>query len=177
MYRHESWFKYEPQSGENLENHKSYYERLTTLKCEIPREIIHQWIFPHYNNANSQKNYSWIDLESVRFELKEYATSFFEDLNIIEDNREMVNKYSIYDFPFWHRRFWANNGTWETPPIVINVNLFINEKPVEAELNGNFQLVEGHNRLGTLKLSKRDGRFVSDFHKVWILTKKNFRSE
>ena len=178
MTKHKSWLIFEPKKGEDLKNNDTYYERIIAANSEIPKEIVHQWIFPHYNDANSCKNYSWIDLDSVEFNLVEKPTEFFEELNIINDNEEMVNNYSVDKFASWHRRFWKENGTWETSPIIINVNSFADGKPKTAELEGNYQLVEGHNRLGTLKLLIRDGRIpVAKTHKVWVLSKKQSTEE
>lgn len=173
MNKHKSWLIFQPEEGENLKTHDSYYKRLAKANCDIPKDIIHQWIFPHYNEPNSNKNYSWINLESVKFELIDKPTSFFEELNIINDNEEMVNQYPMNKFAYWHRDFWKKNATWETPPIVIDVNSFLENKPKTSEMEGDFQLVEGHNRLGTLKLLIKDGRIpISENHKVWILSNK-----
>lgn len=172
MTKHNSWLIFEPKKGENLQSHNTYYERIEKSNHNVPKEVIHQWIFPHYNEPNSSKNYSWIDLKTIKFELVEKPTSFFEELNVINDNIQMVNEYPMDKFAHWHRKFWKDNGTWETPPIVIDVNSFLEDKPETSEMKGNYQLIEGHNRLGTLKLLIRDGRIsISDNHKVWILSK------
>lgn len=153
MEKNESWKAFKPDGGENLENSECYYERIDKLNsCPIPKQVVHQGIFPHYNEPNSVKNYSWIDLNNVVFELREFPTSFFYELNVIEDNKEMVENYSANKFAPWHRNYWRKNGTWEVPPIIIDVNTFKEEKPNESELNGEYQLVEGHNRLGTLTM-------------------------
>jgi hypothetical protein len=173
MSKHESWLIFEPKEGENLKTNECYYERLEKARCEIPKDIIHQWIFPHFNEPNSNKNYSWINLDTAKFELVYRPISFFEELNIIKVNEKMVNDYSMNNLPYWHRDFWKKNATWETPPIVIEVNSFAKSKPVSSEIEGDYQLVEGHNRLGTLKLLLKDDRIpISEKHKVWILSKK-----
>lgn len=173
MCIHESWIGLQPEENENLGNSSSYYERILKLNYDIPKEVIHQWIFPHFNEPNSKKNYSWINLNDMKFTLEERPTEFFENLTVIKDNLEMVNEYPMNKFAVWHRSFWKKNGTWEIPPIVIDVNSFINGKPETAEITGTYQLVEGHNRLGTLKLVIRDGRIpVAKSHKVWLMTKK-----
>ncbi|AUC79300.1 hypothetical protein CW736_07835 [Nonlabens sp. MB-3u-79] len=168
---HKSWKDLEPKVNENLETYDSYYERIEKLNySHIPKEVIHQWIFPLYNDQNSIKNYSWIDLSKVKFDLIEVKTSFFNDLSIIDDNKKMVNEYPINKFALWHRKFWEDNGTWEIPPIIIDVASFINEKPDNSEMNGKYQLIEGHNRLGTLKLLLKDGRIkIVEKHSVWVM--------
>jgi hypothetical protein len=168
MDRHKSWERFKPNENENLNNCKNYYNRIGELI--IPEEVIHQWIFPHFYEPNSVKNYSWIDLDNVKFELKEFSISFFESLNIIEENKDMVKNYPANKFAIWHRKFWIENGTWEIPPIVIDVESFT-DKPDESELNGTMQLVEGHNRMGTLFLLLKTKKIdIADTHKVWMMS-------
>lgn len=174
MAIHKSWKKFQPNVGENLGNYKSYYDRISQYLDDVPKEVVHQWIFPHFNETNSIKNYGWLDLDQIEFNLVTKPTSFFTELNIIDDNEEMVNNYAIKDFAVWHRKYWRDNGTWEVPLIVIDVKSFDEgEIPEESEFHGCYQLVEGHNRLGTLKLLQRDGSItIAESHNVWVISKK-----
>lgn len=171
---HESWDKFKPLDGEHLGNSASYYGRVSQYFNNVPKDIIHQWIFPHFNEPNSVKNYGWLNFDQIQFKLISEPTNFFTELSIIDDNEEMVNNYEVKDFASWHRKYWRDNGTWEVPPIVIDVESFYEDEiPEESELNGSYQLVEGHNRLGTLKLLQRDGRIkVAEHHKVWVVSRK-----
>jgi hypothetical protein len=154
-----------------LETYASYYERISKFDySHIHREVIHQWIFPHFNESNSIKNYAWIDLSKVKFDCIEFPISFFQKLNIIKDYEKMITEYTIYKIKPWNKQFWKTNGTWEVPPIIIDVKSFSHNKPAEAELNGCYQLVEGHNRLGALlSLSKTSQVEILPNHFVYLL--------
>lgn len=172
MSHHNSWKRYEPK-GEGIKEIDSYYSRVSkSSKGNIPKEVLHQWILPHYNEPNSVKNYSWIDLDQVSFEMIELTLSEIKSIEVIEVNESMVKEYPVNQFAVWHRSFWKNNGTWEVPPILIDSQSFLDDKPETSEIEGQCQLIEGHNRLGTLLLLERDGVIdVLDSHKFFLMTR------
>jgi hypothetical protein len=179
---HKSWKDLKPHKDEdgNIECFDDYYSRIKNkLGCEnFPLEVFEQWIHPHHNNDETLKNYSWIDFENIQFELVEWEFDSLKDLHIIDDYREYVESKSTYkdlrSFTCVDRdlKFWEEKGTWRTPPIIIDVKAFLKDNPKWSELEKDYQLVEGHSRLGYLKSIKRiDETIIAKKHKVFLLKK------
>jgi hypothetical protein len=173
MSRHKSWESYDPKE-ERISDIESYYSRVSKNTIgNITKEVLYQWILPHYNEPNSVKNYSWIDLDKVIFKVIELNLIEIDSIEIIKVNESFVKEYPVNKFASYHRPFWRDNGTWEVLPILIDSTSFIKSKPENSEIKGQFQLIEGHNRLGTLLLLEREGKIkVLDSHKFYLMTLK-----
>lgn len=181
---HKSWEDLNPRKDEdgNIELFEDYYSRIKNKIGfkNFPLEVFEQWIHPHYNNDETLKNYSWIDFENIQFELVEWEFNSLKDLNIIEDYREYVESKSSYkdlkSFTCEDKdlKFWEEKGTWRIPPIILDVNSFLKDKPKWSELEKSYQLVEGHSRFGYLQsIKKIDKTIIALKHKVFLMKKVN----
>lgn len=158
-----------PESAESPQQH---YRRLFQ-RFSIPLEVVEQWLHPHYYNADSVKNYGWMDYDQMRFEETFMSTRHLMELNIVKKYRTYVKTRKLNQ-PFdgfacvpKDIEHWREMGTWRVPPIVIDVQN-LSAIPAHAELKGPFQLVEGHSRLGYLLAMHRTGRVTSDSsHRVY----------
>jgi hypothetical protein len=76
---------------------------------------------------------------------------------------------------------WKENGTWKTPPIILDICSLTTEIPKWSELIPPYQLVEGHSRLGYLHSMKR----ISDLnigkialkHKIYLIKEKSTNAQ
>ena len=73
--------------------------------------------------------------------------------------------------------YWKENGTWRTPPIIIDIKSVCSKIPDWSGLRTNYQLVEGHSRLTYLHSVKRiselsKSKFASK-HKIYLMIKKH----
>jgi hypothetical protein len=64
---------------------------------------------------------------------------------------------------------WIKKKTWRVAPVAIDVCSFT-DIPEHAELNGPFQLIEGHTRLGLLKCCLKNGKISEDsLHAIYLM--------
>ena len=165
VFINRSWMELKPNENQygNQEDFEDYYSRVK-MKREykhIPFEVFEQWIHPHHNNSYTLRNYSWIDYQNVEFELCEWSVEMLMRLNVIDEFEEDVyllgshKKLEQFSCNETDLRYWKEKGIWRTPPIVIEVDSFLLEKPDSSQLKGPFQLIEGHSRLGYLKSMKK----------------------
>ncbi|WP_375238721.1 hypothetical protein [Aurantibacter sp.] len=180
---HKSWSDLKPneESNGNFEWFNEYYDRIKN-KIEFkdfPKEVLEQWIHPLHSNHQTIRNYAWMNYEFIGFELIEFEFQQLDELYVIEDFREYVdlrgnyselNQFCCIDKDI---EFWATNGTWRIPPIVLDTNSINSEIPNWSEISSRFQLVEGHSRLGYLKSIKRINELgnvhMAQKHKVYLM--------
>ncbi|MRT93568.1 hypothetical protein [Ancylomarina sp. 16SWW S1-10-2] len=184
---HRTWMDLKP--NENMEGNpevfNDYYARMSTrFEYEnIPKEVFKQWIYPHHGNPRTLNNYSWIDYESVEFELVEWDYELLKDLYVIEKYRTLTDLRGNYndfnDFCCIEKdlKYWKEKGTWRTPSIILDVRSLNENYPEWSELHGYYQLVEGHSRFGYLNSMKRicdigKGN-ITEKHKIYLM--KNVR--
>ncbi|MEX6627078.1 hypothetical protein [Tenacibaculum salmonis] len=79
---------------------------------------------------------------------------------------------------------WVENGTWLTPPIILDVSSINIEIPEWSNIKAPFQLVEGHTRLGFLlsliRKNKKENTTLALTHSVYVMkveNKKIFKNE
>lgn len=183
---HESWEFMRPNENEKSEDFRfeEYFERIRTNKrlCHIPKTIFEQWIYYHHSKEHSLQNYAWINYERIEFDLCEWDYDKLKTVYVIEDFRDYYTDRSKYtDFDQFcctdeDLGYWRANGTWRTPPIILDLRPLSSKIPKWCELVPPYQLIEGHSRLGYLNSMKR----ISDLnkgeiamkHKIYILKEK-----
>ena len=185
-----SWLNLKPNMDLNgdKENLSLYLKRLRKIFPEynhIPNTIFEQWIMGLHDDGFTINNYAWIDFTKVEFELLEWSNSNFKQLRVIKEFENYVSaKESFNDIRDFGcskeaEQNWYKKGTWLTPPIIIETNSF-EEIPKWSEIKGDFQLVEGHTRLGYLKSlikqNKERGIKLATKHLVYVMRKKKIFS-
>jgi hypothetical protein len=160
------------------ETPRRHYERLVK-RFNIPLEVIEQWIYPLYYNRNSTNNYGWLDFDSIVFIKKNLPFDVLLSVNVISDYKRHVDegsRFKAYEgMPCTDRdrEHWKRESTWRIPPIVLDVrSVDISQIPPHAEIHGNYQLVEGHSRLGYLMAAKNCGVLTKNEHLVYIMKQK-----
>lgn len=160
----------------NDETKIEHYERLKE-RFGIPLEVIEQWIYPLYYDANSTNNYGWLDYDNIEFSQVELDYSILSKLNVIFEYRNHVFEgagYIAYDeLPCTvdDKKYWKKESTWRVPPVILDVeSLKQLQIPSYAEIQGSYQLIEGHSRLGYLLAAKNCGLLKRDNHKIYIMS-------
>ncbi|MFH6958519.1 hypothetical protein ACHRV1_14045 [Flavobacterium aquidurense] len=181
--RSKSWLDLEPLTIEygNIEYFEDFYERIK-LKPEfshIPKKVFKQWLWTHHDKEESIANYGWLNYETIEFELCSWSSEKLTDIYVIEPYREYYENRASYDdlsdFCCTKRdlKQWKKEGTWNTPPIILDINSLSEAIPDWCELVAPYQLVEGHSRLGYLqsmftidKLGKEKG---AKNHEIYLM--------
>jgi len=174
---HYSWTFMNPNENEKYEDFKfdEYFERVIHNEKlrHIPKSIFEQWIYGLHFEDNTLQNYAWINYENIEFNLSDWDFNDLAKVNIIEDFKDYFNGRASYkDFDQFccndeDLDYWKENGTWKTPPIILDICSLTTEIPKWSELIPPYQLVEGHSRLGYLHSMKR----ISDLNKGKIASK------
>lgn len=150
------------------------FDRLSKAGFRIPHSVIEQWIYAHYYNDRTINNYGWIDYRKVSFVETTLSIFDLKQLYIIEAYRDYVEMRSklkpFEDFVCISEdlQHWKSHCTWRIPPIVLDVKS-LTDIPQHAEIHGNFQLIEGHSRLGYLLSMERAGILRPTEHRIFLL--------
>lgn len=178
-----SWMALKPLIIEygNIEYFEDYYDRIK-LKTEfshIPKIVFEQWLWAHHDKEESIANYGWLNYENIEFELCSWTNKQLKDVYVVESYREYYeNRASYNDISSFRCNNkdlleWKKNGTWRTPPIILELQSINEEIPNWSELVSPYQLVEGHSRLGYLHsmftidiLGKEK---VADKHDIYLM--------
>ena len=112
--------------------------------------------FAHHNKIETLNNYAWIDYIEIEFVLSQWTNEQLSNVKIIEEYSDYVKDKSrhtdIKGFSCNDEdlKNWINNGTWRTPPIILDVSSIKEKIPIWSEIKLPYQLIEGHTRLGLL---------------------------
>lgn len=159
----------------NDETEREYVARLKP-KYEIPLEVAEQWLYIHYENPHTIRNYAWIDFGKLKFVRVGLGETAILHLNVIDAYQDFVRERSenrdYDDFVCVPRDvdFWRAESTWRVPPIVLDVESLPSTPPVTADIRGPYQLIEGHSRLGNFLALKAAGKLTRRKHTVYLLT-------
>jgi hypothetical protein len=176
----ESWKKLIPKLNFNRfdlndETVEAYWQRLQP-RFNIPLNVCEQWLYPLYYNQNSTNNYGWLNYDRVEFLETELSFDVISEINVINEYKFHVDegaKCRAYDKLLCteqDKEYWKNTNTWRIPPIILDVKSLSAEKiPEYAEINGSFQLVEGHSRLGYLFAAMNSGVLTKSTHIVYLM--------
>jgi hypothetical protein len=169
----------------NIEEFREYYERIKLKRDykHILLEVYKQWIHPHHNNDETLRNYSWLNFENIEFTLCEWDFEELYKVHVIEEFQDYFKSRSVIsDFDQFicnkeDIEFWKNNGTWKTPPLILDVKSLKSKIPEWSEIVFPYQLVEGHTRLGHLnstnKIAKLGKGKLAPKHKIFLMKERN----
>jgi hypothetical protein len=187
-----SWLDLKPNQDNygNQEDYADYLERIRKTFSEfdhIPDEVVEQWLWAHHGNYETLRNYAWIDYKNAEFVLCQLTNEQLMEINVIEEYSGYVKNRArstdIKDFCCTEDDLnnWINNGTWRTPPIILDVSTIKEKIPIWSEIIPPYQLIEGHSRLGYLKsminLEKNGKIKVAPNHYVYIMKMKENQQE
>ena len=174
-----SWKLLEPRKNfneidENDESIEDYCQRIKDV-IEVPYNVADQWLYCHYYNGNTVNNYGWISYREAVFERVTITTDQAINLKIIDSYTGYVesrkNGIPFSDFMCIpeDKKYWIQERTWRTPPVVLDVKTFPNPPPY-SDVSGGYQLVEGHSRLGYLLSMYSAGEPLKETHFVYMLS-------
>jgi hypothetical protein len=133
-------------------------------------------------NLLSIKNYAWLNYENIDFKIVEWDFEKITNTYIVEEARDLVNERASYpDFSQYFCKqsdlnFWKENGTWQTPPIILDVVSLKGNKTKWSELKSPYQLVEGFSRFGylhsTKMISELKKGIIADKHKIFLMSQR-----
>ncbi|WP_434122135.1 hypothetical protein [Salinicoccus roseus] len=149
---------------------------------DIPKEVAEQWLFCFIDQYDFIRDYVDIDLTKVTFKLVGWSTESILDIKpgelghkgrflpVIRDLKKIkgdINK-SSYSHIESIKNSWVENGTWETPPIVLDSCHFPGFKSP-------YELVEGYTRLAWFNYYANSEDNISNVklsskHEVWLMT-------
>jgi hypothetical protein len=133
--------------------------------------VLEQWIYLHHQNDQTLQNYAWLDFKKITFEIAQWDIQQLLKLNLVP----MFENMRIgYDSPFERlpaseAPYWQANGTWQVPPIILDVATLPHSRPKKAELHGPFQLVEGHSRFRNLLISEYQQLYLTSHHRIYLM--------
>jgi hypothetical protein len=173
-----SWKRLRPARNFNRfedsdETPEQYVARLSP-QFVIPIEVAEQWLYSHYCNSDTVANYAWIDFGGMSFDCLELPSQIISELYVIKRYRNFVLERAkgtdYYEFTCSDRdiAFWKAESTWRVPPVVLDV-ASVGVPPQHADINGSYQLIEGHSRLGNFFSLKRAGKLRDRMHRVYML--------
>jgi hypothetical protein len=131
---HTSWKILEPKEEDRYFAFNTYYTKVQNIKGykHIPKLVFEQWIYPHHQESNTVKNYSWLDFNKISFNLVSWSTSQVLQANVIDNFKNFFSEESMCssfkDFRCLPKDldYWKKHGTWRIPPELSVV--FLNNK-------------------------------------------------
>jgi len=153
------------------------YCRRVKNVVDVPEEVAEQWLYCHYYNGHTVDNYGWLDYREAKFDKVAITTDDAIALRVINSysdyvaSREEAVPFSEFMCTPRDKQHWIEERTWRTPPIVIDVKSF-GKPPAYADISEDWQLVEGHSRLGYLLAMHRAGKSLKECHFVYMLTQR-----
>jgi len=159
-------------SGSINESEEDYIQRMRPLLPEWPDEVLIEWLYRHNTGCD---RYAHLGFENFRFRNEEWEADdipgkeAFWDPKFC-DNFKDVERRSEITFPEdWLARYMIENGTWNTPPVILeNVDGSIAFSETEM-MKSPYHLLEGHRRLSFLNGLKEIGKALEN-HAVWVVT-------
>jgi hypothetical protein len=180
-----SWLELKPNEDkhQNSEDFEEYFPRINSKEDykHIPESVLEQWIHPHNHNWKTLANYAWLDYSKIRFESQEWTFEKLANIHVIKEFEEYVStRASLSDFKNFllyktgeDLAYWKNEGTWKTPPIILDSESLKAPPPTWSEIVKPYQLVEGHTRLGHLhsmkKVSDLGKGKIAETHQIWLM--------
>jgi len=179
-----SWLELKPNivKGGNQEEFEEYYSRIEKeiYYNHIPKSVFEEWIHAHHYKIETIRNYAWMDYRKISFEITSLNTNELIHAYIVKNYSDCVNDlhkaktFSDFRMQPIDLDHWKLQGTWRTPPIVLDINS-LPSIPNHSDISRKhkYQLVEGHTRFGylisLLKMSQKEGVHINDQHDVYLM--------
>lgn len=177
-----SWIELKPIETvegckEKFEDYSQRIQQNRRLK-HIPQEVLQHWIHDQYDFDLTIKNYAWLNFYKMEFEKIKWSIENFTGINLVEFYRNYIREKSelkrIEDFCF--SEYWVTNGTWQVPPVILDVETLKNRIPLWSKIKGPFQYVDGHTRLGYLyaliNISRIEKTNLAKKHWIYLMQQK-----
>lgn len=139
------------------ESFESWHSRVGTHLPNVPNEVAKEWIHRHWGHSS----YEWMPLLDLRFSLEQWSLA--RVLEVAVGARGRPDRHEVRENPGeWLKDYMNRHGTWPTPIIVLEGG-----QTLRDDLH-DLQLLEGHRRLGYLRVSAMQNACTSE-HAVWVV--------
>ena len=153
-----------------------YFGRVKHGFSHIPEDAFREWIYPFWEHAHIQKLYGNLDFRRLTFSIEVWSLakclsvgwySKFDRVERIENNWSIEDFISAYRFNNDLVDWWLNTGTWLKPIWVLDAVSFENTN-LNQDIKKPYMLIEGHSRLGALRMFNKNGR-ANQNNTVWTI--------
>lgn len=160
------------------EDYKKYLSVVCSEFPNIPTDAFEEWIFSFWHDHISVI-YGNLDFRNLNFVLESWVISkclkiqwrsSFTFVQSVENNWTIEDFYKTHSFEKNRVSYWKDLGTWYKPIWVLDSESFSPEQ-LHSDIKKPFMLIEGHTRLGALRLHNKHG-FAGQTHKVWVISNK-----
>jgi hypothetical protein len=173
------------ERGKNLVPHiyreefEKYLSEVSPEFPNVPRDAFEEWIYPFWNEHISLL-YGGLDFKKLNFSLDTWPMSKFHLVKCykkfdrhtsIQEEGTIEHLYQCYAYHKEAVSYWKDLGTWFKPPWVLDSNSFPSEM-LHRDIEKPLMLIEGHTRLGGLRLHDKNG-LASQTHKIWVISNKS----
>ena len=155
---------------------EEYHNRVQPAFPNIPRDAFAEWIFPFWHWDHMQTLYGNLDFSRLSFEFTSWdladclCIKWYSGFSRVESiENQWTLDYFQEAFALWEEvlNSWMNRGTWFKPIWVLDVQSF-GGQILHPDIQLPYMLIEGHGRLGTLRLFAKEGR-ASGEHSIWLV--------
>lgn len=141
------------------------------LALRWPDDVLEQWLYDHADNAAFLRDYGFIDLSRVTWEVEVVSLASLLDMPTGPSDRNSIDEFAENP-EHWIRvrrqgvhagvaQCWAVHGTWKRWPLLLDRDLLDPPAP-------GLQVVEGRTRVGVLRGRRRKGDLVAPKHLAWV---------
>ena len=155
----------------------TYFERVGPEFPNIPKDAFSEWLYMFWHEDHIQKLYGYLDIKALVFIQETWSLG--QCLSIQWYDRfkrvsSVENDWSVEHFQRQYRGWegdvvpsWIEKGTWFSPIWVLDTTTF-GEKVLHQKIKKPLMLIEGHSRLGTLRLFAKND-MAGPEHRVWVV--------
>jgi hypothetical protein len=156
---------------------EGYMQRVAPDFPNIPRAAFEEWLYSFWPRHISDL-YGRIDFRALLFDVEEWSTAqcfdiewykLFNAVQSVEEHWTVEHFYEANRYRPEVQASWRGHGTWRVPPWVLKTAT-LRKRERHRDLRP-LMLIEGHTRLGTLRLFKKNG-LSADRHRVWVVRRK-----
>ncbi|KOF37820.1 hypothetical protein BA746_02160 [Vibrio parahaemolyticus] len=160
--------------GFNKETFESYYSRWHKSLKNIPMCVVEQWAYEH--NDEFIEYWSKLLPRKWKFHLKGLTTEQVMSIQMLEHNRKNYEHAGLVCIEQKYARtrlsnYMFDNCTFPRPIIVFEKNeaLIHPRSYGEIAFDRDFNLAEGHTRLGLFRAMHSRNSFFIENHDVWVI--------
>lgn len=154
----------EPEKGRDPKAQARYLARVSGSQGETPDEVLQEWF---QEQPGTAVKWAWLDLASLSWTRVSHSRDQIPGAEVFHAGASQLKR--LQNNIVWERSWlWqtiSKNGTWHTPPILLETaGLQGAPRPLLEPLH----LAEGFHRLAAVHRAFSDDMKVADSHDFWI---------
>lgn len=155
-----------PSNDELGPQNPRYLARVGLLLPHFPPAALGSWFSEH---PLALETYHPLGLENLRFRLERWTAEAIGGAEILRTGTSLAKLQQDLEVSNrWVRDGMMKNGTWNSPPIVLDVERSIIPVSFTHPLRDKKHLLEGHHRFAMAMLLAENGDPIE--HDFWIVT-------